>query len=245
MINFFRKIRKQLADDNKPMKYLRYAIGEILLVVVGILIALSINNWNEGRKNQILVNNFTQNLIEDLTKDSISISRMIVNIKNDSTFLNNFEKRISKSTAALDTILKIARYEYNFYIWIHEDYNNDTFKVLTSTGNIGLFKSKISNDLNTLHNLQEQALNAHNQTFETYRNGLIRYAQKYPIPFQSNLIANGTPGADIIWKQISLREHATEFNALVLAKGDSYRLSLSWLPIVLVRTNELLTKLRD
>ena len=245
MIKFFRKIRFDLMEKNKTGKYLKYAIGEIILVVIGILIALSINNWNEGRKNKILVENYTQNLIEDLTKDSISVSRLIVNIKNDSTFLNNFEKRISKSTAALDTILKIARYEYNFYIWIHEDYNNDTFKVLTSTGNIGLFKSEITNDLNTLHNLQEEALNAQNQTFETYRNGLIRYAQKYPIPFQSNLIANGTPAADIIWKQISLREHSTEFNALVIAKGDSYRLSLRSLPMVLVRTNELLTKLRD
>ena len=50
MISFFRKIRKKLADDNKPVKYLRYAIGEIVLVVVGILIALQVNNWNEVRK---------------------------------------------------------------------------------------------------------------------------------------------------------------------------------------------------
>ncbi|RLD25506.1 MAG: hypothetical protein DRI75_13265 [Bacteroidetes bacterium] len=50
MINFFRKTRKKLADDNKPVKYFRYAIGEIALVVIGILIALSINNWNEERK---------------------------------------------------------------------------------------------------------------------------------------------------------------------------------------------------
>jgi hypothetical protein len=49
MIPFFRKIRKTLADDNKPLKYLRYAIGEIVLVVIGILIALQINNWNENR----------------------------------------------------------------------------------------------------------------------------------------------------------------------------------------------------
>jgi len=53
MIPFFRKIRKKLADDNKPLKYLRYAIGEIVLVVIGILIALQINNWNENRKLKI------------------------------------------------------------------------------------------------------------------------------------------------------------------------------------------------
>ena len=47
MIPFFRKIRKKMADDNKPLKYARYAVGEIVLVVIGILIALQINNWNE------------------------------------------------------------------------------------------------------------------------------------------------------------------------------------------------------
>jgi len=52
MIPFFRKIRKKMADDNKPLKYMRYAIGEILLVVIGILIALSINNWNEQKKSR-------------------------------------------------------------------------------------------------------------------------------------------------------------------------------------------------
>jgi len=54
MINFFRKIRKQFADNNKPIKYFRYAIGEIVLVVIGILIALSINNWNEFRKERAI-----------------------------------------------------------------------------------------------------------------------------------------------------------------------------------------------
>ena len=54
MIPFFRKIRKKMADDNRPLKpawpagrYMRYAIGEIVLVVIGILIALQINTWNE------------------------------------------------------------------------------------------------------------------------------------------------------------------------------------------------------
>jgi hypothetical protein len=53
MIKFFRKLRYDLMDNNKTSRYLKYAIGEIVLVVIGILIALSINNWNENRKNLV------------------------------------------------------------------------------------------------------------------------------------------------------------------------------------------------
>lgn len=52
MINFFRKIRHKLADQNQFLKYSRYAVGEIALVVIGILIALQINNWNNERINK-------------------------------------------------------------------------------------------------------------------------------------------------------------------------------------------------
>ena len=52
MIKFFRKIRQNLLSEGKTGKYLKYAIGEIVLVVFGILIALQINNWNERRKIQ-------------------------------------------------------------------------------------------------------------------------------------------------------------------------------------------------
>lgn len=51
MIKFFRKIRYDLMEKNNTGKYFKYAIGEIVLVVIGILIALGINNWNENRKN--------------------------------------------------------------------------------------------------------------------------------------------------------------------------------------------------
>ena len=78
MIPIYRKIRKKMADDNKPMKYMRYAIGEIILVVIGILIALSINNWNEERKwndleKDILIE-FKQNLLDDVNDMEINLS---------------------------------------------------------------------------------------------------------------------------------------------------------------------------
>ena len=52
MLRFFRKIRQKLLTDNKFSKYLLYAIGEILLVVIGILIALQVDNWNQKRENE-------------------------------------------------------------------------------------------------------------------------------------------------------------------------------------------------
>ena len=53
MINFFRKIRQKLLSENKFSIYMLYAIGEIVLVVIGILIALQINNWNEFKKERV------------------------------------------------------------------------------------------------------------------------------------------------------------------------------------------------
>ncbi|MBK7873993.1 MAG: hypothetical protein IPJ74_26755 [Saprospiraceae bacterium] len=52
MLRFFRNIRRRLLDSGSLRKYLVYAVGEIILVVIGILIALQINNWNEGRKDR-------------------------------------------------------------------------------------------------------------------------------------------------------------------------------------------------
>ena len=66
MIKFFRKIRQKLLSENKFSKYFIYAIGEIVLVVIGILIALQINNWNEGNKQRAKEVDLVNALILDL-----------------------------------------------------------------------------------------------------------------------------------------------------------------------------------
>ena len=73
MIKFFRKIRYDLMEKNKTGKYLKYAIGEIVLVVIGILIALSINNWNDYRKDRIEEKNLYKTLIRSLNNDLIDV----------------------------------------------------------------------------------------------------------------------------------------------------------------------------
>jgi hypothetical protein len=71
MIKFFRHIRQNLIMENKTSKYFKYAIGEIVLVVIGILIALQINTWNEGRKARANEIKLIKGLIADAKADSI------------------------------------------------------------------------------------------------------------------------------------------------------------------------------
>lgn len=115
MIKFFRKIRQKLLEENRFSKYLLYAIGEIILVVIGILIALQINTWNENEKikteEKILIAGLIQN-IEDDIKNLIRVK------KNDSIFID--ANRILLSALKNDSIrenkplLKQKIYEASF-----------------------------------------------------------------------------------------------------------------------------------
>jgi len=76
MLKFFRRIRQRLLTESKFSNYFFYAIGEILLVVIGILIALSINNWNENKKKNETVKIYLTNYIEDLKDDEKRMARL-------------------------------------------------------------------------------------------------------------------------------------------------------------------------
>lgn len=70
MISFFRKIRKNLLNEGKTARYFKYALGEILLVVIGILIALQINNWNQEQNNRSKEQVYLNRLINDLAQQA-------------------------------------------------------------------------------------------------------------------------------------------------------------------------------
>lgn len=74
MIKFFRHIRQKLLSENKFSKYLIYAIGEIILVVIGILIALQINNWNENRLKQEQLISVYERTLTDIENDVQELS---------------------------------------------------------------------------------------------------------------------------------------------------------------------------
>lgn len=77
MFNFFKKIRRSSLLTNKASRYFKYALGEILLMVIGILIALQINNWNEDRKERNREKIYLQSLRIDLLESQTELTRVI------------------------------------------------------------------------------------------------------------------------------------------------------------------------
>ena len=101
-MKLLRKIRQNLIMKNQNGNYYKYAVGEIILVVLGILIALSINNWNENRKNKkkelVLINN----IIEDLGLDLIHINKSLNEVVNQKELVDDLIEKIIDNKKKLD-----------------------------------------------------------------------------------------------------------------------------------------------
>jgi uncharacterized membrane protein YvbJ len=101
MINFFRKIRQQLLSEGRTGKYIKYAVGEIILVVIGILIAVQINNWNtEVQTKKIEEKYLTEirnRLQSDLPDVNFNIDFNEQRLKSNEVVLSYLNKEIAYS----------------------------------------------------------------------------------------------------------------------------------------------------
>ncbi|RNC92086.1 MAG: hypothetical protein ED555_02970 [Allomuricauda sp.] len=134
MIKFFRHIRQKLLSENQFSKYLLYAIGEIILVVIGILIALQINNWNENRKEaesqQKLFANLKidfQNRLGELEEFHSSKIQAVENMARLNTIIATHENGFNKEE--LTGLLAYLLNNFSF---------NEDFKLLEGVFNTGL-----------------------------------------------------------------------------------------------------------
>ena len=145
MIKFFRHIRQRLLSENKFSKYLLYAIGEILLVVIGILIALQVNNWNEERKERRVELKFFRNLKNDLHADLERLDYMI-DLATAKVKASQNVKRLSDK----DSVGSLYDFSDHMLDLIFVDEfrpNENTYEEMKSSGNF----STLRNDSLKLH----------------------------------------------------------------------------------------------
>lgn len=149
MIKFFRKIRYNLMSENKTGKYLKYAIGEIILVVIGILIALSINNWNEARKTRekevLYLTNIKNDLENSIQNIETFISKRNRQINTANNIIEHFKgKPINDWNAFNKKLIDIYSWE-RFYLV------ENTYQELRNSGNLSLISNiKVKNGLKDL-----------------------------------------------------------------------------------------------
>jgi len=171
MIKIFRKIRQNLLMENKTGKYFKYAIGEIILVVIGILIALSINNWNENRKQKIKEIEILSSIQESLKRDKIDLESVIPSnnrIRNSiDLLLNHMEKDLPYQDSL----------KYHFFnsttTWV-ANFQKSAFENLKSEG-INLISNK---DLRkTIVEYYDAGIESSKWQSETYRTIVINSFQ--------------------------------------------------------------------
>lgn len=95
MITFFRQIRQKLLHQNQVTRYLGYAGGEIFLVVIGILLALQINNWNEGRKTKKFEQEILFLIDQNLHRDSVLLSEELFKAKQANQLTNRLLEQVA------------------------------------------------------------------------------------------------------------------------------------------------------
>ncbi len=142
MIKFFRKIRRKLIDEGNLKTYLTYAVGEILLVMIGILLALQVNNWNENRKALNQEGQYLNRLLSELRLDTDTFSNEIKKITKRNEQIANFTDLLNKP-ASDDSLVVAAAYEYFGHGWYLPLFSvsTSTFDDLSNTGKLNIIQN--------------------------------------------------------------------------------------------------------
>lgn len=139
MIKFFRRIRRQLLQSGKVKSYLAYAIGEIVLVVIGILLALQISNWNEVYKDHQLEKVYYCKLLEDVTQDHLLLKQLIAENQDRLNSVNQAihllqQKNVDRAELgkAMRNSINLIRFNFNPSLSAFDD--------LKSSGKLGILR---------------------------------------------------------------------------------------------------------
>ena len=162
MIKFFRQIRQTIIMENNKAsrpatpagRYFKYAVGEIILVVIGILIALQINNWNEKRKQEDKTQNYYRQLLEDLHKDKVFVNQTIAKFEDQRKAYNDYLKTFNESSLTKEemhrALLQLNSESYAL------DFNTSTIQALQNRGERGVIPPRLRNKLVDLKRQQEK-----------------------------------------------------------------------------------------
>lgn len=190
MLKFFRKIRQKLLSENRFSKYAIYALGEIFLVVIGILIALQINNWNEAKKIKQTEKEILEGIRENLIKDTFDINLTIRHyqneIKNDSLLLEHLIYGKPYEPFVVE-MLAMCMSEYSLVL--HTSY----FKEAEQRGLSIISNKELRDEISNLYEFKyvyllkaENEMPYYRRYFTNMRNSIENYLETDSTSYQKN-----------------------------------------------------------
>ena len=209
MIKFFRKIRKKLLTENKFSKYLIYAIGEIILVVIGILIALQVNNANETRKSNLELDKINNNLIQEFESNKKSLKLQIRQVKKTKrgsleilSMIGSMENQLQDKN--VDSLIETTVF---YSTWKP---TNFVLNELKSSGKLSLLKNAKIKKLLFQWERQTEVVNAWNRRIEESSQDIIDYIK-----------VNGSL-RNINHNRISIKKSVLDINNIVLFNDPKF-----------------------
>jgi hypothetical protein len=163
-------------EKNKTGKYFKYAIGEIVLVVIGILIAVSINNWNENRKEQTQLQTYYKQIISDFKEQKEYSKRIIIALDSSIMSYDKYKSLFETKNLSIDTI-KYALNEVQT-VMPYLSFRFNTMETLQSTGDIKIIPENLRNKLITHKSNIDSWTTVNNGNLNIYLNGLLKYSEK-------------------------------------------------------------------
>ena len=197
MIKFFRHIRRSLINENRMGKYFKYAIGEIILVVIGILIALQINNWNEKRVEQNKVNNYYNRIYQELqlglTSKRGSKESIVQLIKDHKRTLNILNSKNKDSLVNLSNTLgaSATAWANNLTLPITEEFLNQGYLAKVQNDSLKSLFQNLTFLFRRGKYYDETIMNQYQNTIEPYIIKHINYTEIALPHYKKGLVLGG------------------------------------------------------
>ena len=239
MIKFFRRIRQNLLSEGKTGKYLKYALGEIILVVIGILIALGINNWNEQSKIKSEQTQLLNSIKADLKADIKMLNDFLAKTKERQQILFAESEKISDPSFASDSIISFVQNEVFIYFEDFNGFNNNTYNSAKSSGKIEIIADTIKRVLYDLSVEQERASNTEAKYYDVLLKSAINLNEQYPLNLPFSYVKNG-PVNDLMWSNANKKDLALRLNSWGTSKANLYRLRIFIFEDLLGKTQSIL-----
>jgi len=183
MINFFRKLRQKMLTENKFSKYLLYAFGEIILVVIGILIALYINNLNTEKQDSITLNGYLNNIAENIKSDQENLKK-ITTFRDSSVIGSKYFMEMIEQKSKENYAVYFSKY-FKYNPWLDESFqsNQSGFEALKNSGYLNkIQQTDLETELYKYYSLvqkirdEEQSLNnfMEEMEYDMYKNNVVQ-----------------------------------------------------------------------